>query len=188
MQSEQAIESVSITTRVRAVFAEIRNNPLPFVCVFLGIYYICLGSAAGSIASNSIHATDGIEKIDEFPGGFYFFVLFMSIFDIFGGILILIIFTKYMYKKHIGSDPDVMRNVLYSMICAIGTITFCVAIRMYVNYIDLGKEYIEMKYDVIDSRYSSFIAAQLSTIILNSVQTLIVIFNIVKCLCGRCDE
>jgi hypothetical protein len=60
-----------------------------------------------------------------------------------------------------------------------GMIIFAIASTIYANYLDLGREYVEMKYDVYDSRYSSFIAAQLSTIIINAPQALIGLIGII---------
>jgi hypothetical protein len=167
---EQKLLTDKVCEKLTAIFTTL---VLPIFTAIGCIYYFWLGGTAASITVHSRNAYDGIQNIDHFPGRFYKYLVGIATIGIFMGFVLacgtITILVKNCKKKN-------LRNTYWLVgIAAVvfGTIMFVLAAVVYANYIDLGQEYVETKYDMYDSRYSSFIAAQLTTIIINAPLALI---------------
>lgn len=140
-----------------------------FAFLYAG-YCFWLGGEAASIAINSRNGFDNDDKtIKNFPGGFYKSTEYLAVFGILSGCVLTLLLLIVLVRKCKKLDIDpFFWWIVAIIICAAGTALFGVGLKVYLDYRDIGLDYIKFKYDPHDSRYSTFIPAQLSTVIINS--------------------
>jgi len=145
----------------------------PWISLVYAAYAFWLGGTAASITIESRNASNGIQNIKQFPGQFYKYMQSIAAFGIISGIALVVMLAIILGRRCKNMDNKGQYVIVYGIICFAGAALFIVAAVIYANFRDLGKDYVEQQYDIYDSRYSSFIAAQLYTLIINALPMLV---------------
>ncbi len=144
---------------------------LSVVSVLYCAYFFWLGGESASITVNSRNGFDGDVKIKDFPGTFYKHLQVVAVFGIMGGAVMAAMLLTIVCRANKKLDNGGAWVINVGALCVCNTAICITAILIYVDYLDLGKDFVISKYDPHDSRYSTFIPAQLSTIIVTALPT-----------------
>lgn len=170
----------------------VKNLIVPLLACAFVLYCFWLGGTAASITANSRNASNGVQNINKFPGQFYNCFVTLAIFGIGGACMTGWFALISLGRNWNGLDTENDNFFIKLLWCVFGSVLFIIGAITYWNYRDLGLDYIKATYDPYDDRYSGFAAAQLSTMIINAVPTLVTIgvgvVLIVSNACDRCTK